>query len=349
MTKIQKELFGITKDGKQVSRYILTNENGMQVYLIDFSCAVQKIIVPDKSGNLTDIVLGYDDLKGYEQGSVFFGVIAGRYANRILNAAFDLDGKHYTLPKNDGENHLHGVLTKTVFSGSIEGDSVVFSYLSPDMEEGYPGNVDMKVRYSLLDDNTLRISYSAETDAPTVVNLTNHSYFNLNGQDGSEITDHLLTICADKSTEVGAGTVPTGRISAVKGTPLDFTSEKAIGKDLRSDDSQMTICGGFDHNYILNGSGKEMKLAARLRNPENGLVLECRTTQPAMQLYSGNFLAGDAAPFGKNGLRYPKNGGVCLETQHYPCSPNFPDFPSTVLRPGEKYEEITDYRIYTEE
>ena len=347
MSKISREPFGITRNGKQVDKFILINSAGTEVHLLTWGCGVQKLLFAGKDGIRRDVILGYDTLEGYENGTVFHGIVAGRYANRILGAAFTLDGKEYHLEKNDGNNHLHGTFAHTVFDAEPDESGVTFSYVSPDGEEGYPGTLTLKVRYELTEDSILRISYHAETDAPTVLNLTNHSYFNLNGQTGKTIADHELKLYADEATEVGEGTVPTGKISSVKGTPLDFTEGKTVGKDLESKDPQIVICCGFDHNFIINGEPGTLRPAARLESRESGIAMECWTTQPGMQFYSGNFLAGDAAPFGKNGVRYPKNGGLALETQHYPCSPNFPEFPTTELRPGELFEEQTEYRFFS--
>ena len=345
MIAITHEPFGTTKDGKAVTRYILKNSGGMRVSVLSYGCTVQSICVPDKNGELRDVVLGYDTLRDYENGIAFFGAFVGRFANRIKNACFTLNGKTYQLRKNDRENHLHGVYSHLTFNGDIDGDSLVFRHLSPAFDEGYPGNLQLEIRYRLTEDNALAITYTATTDASTVINLTNHSYFNLNGQDGSEVLSHELEIDADSFTEVDEIPLPSGKILPVAHTPLDFRAMKPIGRDIGADDAQIRRCGGYDHNLILNGEG--LRRFAKAVSHNSGIVLEAYTTQPGVQLYSGNAVHADRVRCGKNGVRYPKYGGFCLETQHYPCAPNFAHFPTTVLNPGETYREETIYKFST--
>ena len=252
----------------------------------------------------------------------------------------------YTLEKNDGNNHLHGVYCRQVFEGAAEGDTLIFRRVSPDGEEGYPGTLTFEVRYSLTERNALEIEYRARTDADTVVNFTNHTYFNLNGC--GDILGHTLTLCADRYTEGDAETLPTGRIAKVTGTPMDFRAGRVIGEDIGSDFEQLRLAHGYDHNFVLNGDAGSLRKMAAARGDRSGIRMEAFTTQPGVQLYTGNFVDRDPVPFGKGGVRYPRFGGFCLESQHFPCSPNFPDFPTTVLRPGEEYRETTVYRFFSE-
>lgn len=342
--KVRTEPFGTTKSGTPVLRYILENGNGMQVSVLDYACVIQSILLPRKGAEALDVVLGYDSLADYEAGSCFFGSFVGRYANRIKGAQFQLNGNRYTLEQNDGNNHLHGIYCKQVFSGDVKEDWLVLRRTSPDGEEGYPGTLSLEVRYHLNEQNGLEMEYWAQTDAPTVLNLTNHSYFNLNGQDGSTVLTHKLTLSAGSFTEGDAETLPTGVILPVDGTPMDFRRGKEIGAELFAEDPQLTMCLGYDHNLILNGRAGELRWFA---TAESGPVrMDCYTTQPAVQLYTGNYVDNDTAACGKGGVRYPRYGGFCLETQHYPCAPNFPTFPSTVLNPGEVYQEKTVYQFH---
>ena len=344
MIRITSEPFGSTKEGRAVARWTMENDAGMAVRVLTYGCTIQSIVVPDRNGNPVDVVLGYDDLAGYEAGSCWFGAFVGRYANRIKNAAFTLNGKEYSLPKNDGPNHLHGTFERRVFDAAAEDGALVLRYVSPDGEEGYPGALTVTVTYTLAEDNALRLGYRAATDADTVVNLTNHSYFNLSGAGRGDVLGHLLQLDASRFTDADGESIPTGRVLSVAGTALDFRREKPIGRDLDDEDLILRLCGGYDHNMILDKPAGFARGGAAY-SPDTGIEMTFSTTQPAVQLYSGNFVAGDAAPCGKDGARYPKRGGFCLESQHYPCSPNFPDFPSTVLRPGEEYHELTEYRF----
>ena len=346
MTDITSAAFGVTRDGRAVTCYIMKNDAGMTVSALDYGCTLQSIVVPDRDGNPADIVLGYDDLAGYEAGTCWFGAFVGRYANRIKNAAFSLNGRTYTLPANDGQNHLHGTFDHRVFSAAAENGTLVLRYTSPDGEEGFPGRLEVTVTYMLTENSTLVVDYRAVTDADTVVNLTNHSYFNLDGQTGGDVLGQTLQLAASRFTEGNEETIPTGRILPVEGTALDFRTEKTIGRDIDSGDEQLVMCSGYDQNFILDREGPGLAYGGTAFSAKTGIGMSFYTTQPAVQLYSGNFVAGDGAACGKCGLRYPKRGGFCLETQHYPCSPNFPDFPSTVLRPGETYHETTKYRFF---
>lgn len=348
MRQIYEEEFGVTKNGEKVYRYTLENSNGMQVKIISYACAIQSILIPSADGSLTDVVLGYDDIGGYEEGGCFYGAFVGRYANRIKNAEFSLNGKTYRLEANNGPNHLHGAFAHNVYKGSAEDGKVKFEIVSPKEEEGYPGNLSGTVEYSLTDDNELVIVYQMETDEDTVINLTNHSYFNLNGQNGEDILGHTLRLDSDYFTEGDAQTLPTGRILPVKDSPMDFTCKKQIGADISADYPQLTMCQGYDHNFIIRRDGEGLVLFAEAEGEKSGIRLRAYTTQPAFQLYSGNYVQDDTAAHGKNGIRYPKHGGFCLETQHYPCSPNYPDFPSTVLHTGEVYREVTHYQFLWE-
>lgn len=345
MIKITSQPCGTASDGSAIVRFTMVNDRGMQVGVLSYACTIGSILVPDKDGVLRDVVLGYDKPEYYEKGICFFGAFVGRYANRIKDASFSLNGKTYILEKNDGENHLHGILARRNYCGEIRGDSVVFSFISPPSDEGYPGTLTGEVRYRLTDDNALEIEYSATTDEDTVINLTNHSYFNLNGQDGSDVLRHTLRINADRYTEIGEAKTPTGRILDVEGTPFDFRSEKKIGADIFDPDPQIRLTSGYDHNLILNGAAGELKEIARARSEKTGITLTAFTTEPAVQLYTGNFIQADPVPHGKHGIRYPDFGGFCLEAQHYPCSLNFPSFPSTVLKKGEVYHQKTIYQF----
>ena len=338
MAKITSAPFGRTSDGKEVTLYTISNAAGMRVGVLDYGCTVQSIVFRG-----LDVALGYDDAAGYENGSCFFGAFVGRYANRIKGSAFELNGREYKIPANEGENHLHGVLTRTVFSARDEDGVLALSYLSPDGEEGFPGNLEITVRYALSDDNALTMDYTAVSDADTVVNFTNHTYFNLNGQSAGNILGHRLRLFSEEYTEGDADTLPTGRVLPVEDTPLDFRETKCVGEAIASDDPRITMYKGFDDNYVLGRDG-EMKIAAVLQGDQTGIAVECYTTQPAIQLYTGNFITGT----GKGGIPHGQYSGMCLETQHYPCSPNFPQFPSTVLHAGETYHHTTVYRFLGE-
>ena len=349
-----KKSFGKTPDGQPVDLFVLTNKNGAEVSITNYGGAVVSLKVPDRSGKLADVVLGYDGIDGYVNDKSYFGALVGRYGNRIGHAQFVLDGKTYTLAKNNGENSLHGGVkgfNKAVWTAKTlskkDGQSLELSYLSKDGEEGFPGNLKVTVTYTWTDANALKIEYSATTDKKTVVNLTNHSYFNLAGQGNGDILGHLLTIEADKFTPVDSGLIPTGELRDVAGTPFDFRKSTAIGARISQDDEQLKLGGGYDHNFVLRRSaGSSETLAARVVEPTSGRVLEVWTTEPGVQFYTGNFLDGKSA--GKGGATYPKRSAFCLETQHFPDSPNQPKFPSVALNPGERYHTITTYKFSAE-
>jgi aldose 1-epimerase len=346
-----KSSFGKTPDGEQVDLYTLTNKNGMEAAISTYGGAVVSLEVPDRNGKLGDVVLGYDSIDGYGSDKSYFGAIVGRYANRIGHAQFTLDGKTYTLAKNNGENSLHGGIkgfNKAVWAAkeipAKNGQALELTYVSKDGEEGFPGNLHVRVLYTLTDSNELRIDYSATTDKKTVVNLTNHSYFNLAGPGSGQILGHILTIEADKFTPVDSSLIPTGELRDVTGTPFDFRKPTAIGARIDSNDEQIKLGGGYDHNFVLRRkAGDPASLAARVVEPTTGRVLEMWTTEPGMQLYTGNFLDGSAR--GKGGVAYTKRSAFCLETQHFPDSPNQPKFPSVVLDRGEQYHTTTIYRF----
>ena len=339
--------FGRTNDGRKVTAYEMSNGNGMSVRILNYGCTVQSITVPDRNGVPVDVVLGYDDISSYEKGSCLYGAVVGRYANRIGDARFVLDGKEYLLEKTSENklHHLHGVYAKRLFEGRIEDGAVVLKYLSPDKEEGFPGNLSVEVRYTLGEDNSLELSYTATTDAPTILNLTNHLYFNLNGQGDPTALDHKVWLNCSSFSEYTETFAQTGRIIPVENTPLDFRKEQTIGARFNDDYHQFRICTGYDHNMILDGDPGELKPIGTAKSDKSGICLEAFTTEPAIQFYSANFIQFDSASKGKNGVRYPKNGGFCFEAQHYPDSINHKNFPNVVLRPGEAYRQKTIYRF----
>ena len=350
-----KSPWGKTPDGEQVDLYTLTNKNGVEAAITTYGGAVVSLKVPDRNGKLGDVVLGFDSIDGYVEGKSYFGAIVGRYGNRIGHAQFTLDGKTYTLAKNNGENSLHGgtkgfnkVVWKAREIPAKDGQALELTYLSKDGEEGFPGNLKVRVVYTLTDSNELKIEYSATTDKKTVVNLTNHSYFNLAGVGPGmgDILGHALMIEADKFTPVDSGLIPTGELRDVAGTPFDFRQPTAIGARINSDDEQIKLGGGYDHNFVLRRKpGDPISLAARAEEPKTGRVMEVWTTEPGVQFYTGNFLDGSA--HGKGGVAYTKRSAFCLETQHFPDSPNQPKFPSVVLNPGERYHTTTIYKFST--
>ena len=345
--KMQKQSFGKTEDGQQTDLYILTNKNGVEAAITNYGGTVVTLKVPDRQGKIEDVVLGYDKLNDYEAGKAYFGAIVGRYANRIAHAKFTLDGITYTLPKNDGDNHLHGIFNKRVWNAkdvsSNAGQALELTYISKDGEDGFPGNLSVKVVYTLTDQNELKIDYSATTDKDTVLNLTNHCYFNLGGQGNGDILQTQLMIRADRFTPVDATLIPTGELISVKGTPFDFLSSTVIGARIDQDDQQLKLGHGYDHNWVLNNAtAGSLFVAAQAYDPHSGRVLEVSTTEPGLQLYTGNFLDGI---LGKAGKVYNRRYAFCLETQHYPDSPNRPDFPTTRLNPGETYRQKTVHKF----
>ena len=347
---ITKAPFGKTSDGTAVDIYTLTNSNGLEARITNYGGIVVSLKVPDRDGKLDDVVLGYDAVDEYIKASPYFGALIGRYGNRIAKGRFTLDGKEYTLATNNDENHLHGGLQgfdKVVWKARAmlgdRGPGLTLSYLSPDGEEGYPGNLTVTVVYLLTDADELRIHYTATTDKPTPVNLTNHSYFNLAGQGNGDILSHKLTLKADRFLPVDKGLIPTGELRPVADTPFDFNKPTAIGARVEQDDQQLEFGGGYDHCWVLNESDGQMPLAARVLEPTTGRMMAVFTTEPAIQFYCGNFL--DGSNVGKGGKVYQHRYGFCLETQHYPDSPNKPDFPSVILKPGDEYETTTIYRF----
>jgi len=346
---LERQPFGKSPDGSPVDLYVLTNSSGMQASITNYGGILLSLKVPDRNHNFADVILGYDTLEGYEGDKSFLGATIGRYGNRIAHGKFTLYGKEYTLDRNDGENHLHGgnrgfnkVLWQAKPISSRDSQSLVLTYTSPDGEGSYPGNLNVKVTYTLTDNNELKIAYEATTDKDTIVNLTNHAYYNLAGQGESDILGHVLTIYADRFTPVDKGLIPTGQLQSVKGTPFDFTHPTAIGARIDRDDDQLKVGHGYDHNFVLNaGINAAPVPAASVYEPKSGRMLEIATTEPGIQFYSGNFLDGSIK--GKQGKVYKHRYGLCLETQHYPDSPNHPDFPSTVLKKGETYRSMTIY------
>jgi len=345
--RLTMQPFGKTHDGREVDLYTLTNQNGMAVGIMNYGGVIVTLKAPDRHGKFEDVVLGYDKLDPYLGKNPYFGALVGRYANRIGGAKFTLDGKEYHLPKNDGPNCLHGGInnfSKQVWAvkPSPTEAKIELQYVSADGEEGFPGKMTATVTYSLDDKNELRIDYAAVSDKPTVVNLTNHSYFNLAGQGNGTILNHLLTIYGSKTTPVDATLIPTGELKPVAGTPFDFTKPTRIGERINADDQQLKFGRGYDHNWVLDHSGS-LSLAARAEDPGSGRVLEVLTDQPGVQFYTGNFL--DGTDHGKGGKVYQQRYGFCLETQHFPDSPNKPSFPSVVLRPGGHYHTTTVFRF----
>lgn len=341
------EEFGKMPDGKIVNLYTLTNTNGIRAKITNYGAILVSLEVPDRDGNLADVTLGFDTLDGYLKEHPYFGAIVGRYANRIGGAKFVLKGTEYKLAANNGPNHLHGgikgfdkVIWRLEDVRSESNEAVVkLAYVSEAGEEGYPGNLACSVTYTLTENNELKISYEAETDETTVLNLTNHSYFNLAGQGTCDILGHELILNADKYTVVDEGLIPTGENRSVKDSPMDFTAPTSIGARIGQ------VEGGYDHNYVLNSSGGSQALAAKVYEPTSGREMEVYTVEPGVQFYTGNFLDGSLT--GKGGNVYKKHYGFCLETQHFPDSPNKPDFPSVVLEPGQKYTTVTVYKFST--
>ena len=349
---VNRQSFGKTGDGAPIDIYTLRNANGMEAAIINYGGIVQSLKIPGKGGGApVDTVLGYDNLDGYLHQTAYFGALIGRYGNRIGNAKFTLNGQEYKLPANDGKNTLHGgiqgfnarVWTAKEAPGA-GGPALQLEYLSKDGEEGFPGNLTATVTYTLTDNNELKIDYRATTDKPTVVNLTNHSYFNLAGQGEGDVLGHEVTIDANRITPVDSGLIPTGAYMNVEGTPFDFREPHLIGERIDAGNEQIKFGKGYDHNWVLNHApGSTPTLAARVREPKSGRVLEVLTTEPGLQFYTGNFLDGSA--HGKGGKRYPRRSAFCMETQHFPDSPNKPEFPTTTLNPGQTYQTTTIYRF----
>ena len=351
---MNKKSFGVTRDGQEAHLYTLVNPNGMQVAITNFGGVVVSLLAPDRAGKFADVVLGYETLSGYESDKAYLGALIGRFANRIAHGRFSLGGAVFSLPRNNGENSLHGgargfdkrLWTASEISRGGE-SSLELTYLSHDGEEGYPGNLSVKVIYTLTGLNELKMDYSATTDKVTIINLTNHSYFNLAGQGEGDILAHELTLPAGYFTPVNASLIPTGEIRSVKGTPLDFTKKTAVGARIAAEDQQLKLAGGYDHNWIPDReSDRTLIPVAAVHEPRSGRLLQVFSTQPGIQFYSGNFL--DGAIRGKQGKVYGRRSGFCLETQHYPDSPNQPNFPSTQLQPGQQYRETTVLKFSAE-
>jgi aldose 1-epimerase len=347
---VAREPFGKLPDGHAVERFTLTNAHGMEVKAITYGGIITSLVVPDRTGKMTDVVLGFDSLDGYLKNDPFFGAIIGRYGNRIAKGQFTVDGQTATLVKNNGPNHLHGGtkgFDKQVWAAEpVAGkNAVVFTRTSPDGEEGYPGTLKVRVTYTLTDANALVVDYEATTDKATPVNLTQHSYFNLAGDGAGDILGHELMINADRYTPVDDTLIPTGELAPVEGTPFDFRKPTAIGARIDQDHPQLKNGKGYDHNWVLNRKGPGLSPAARALEPKSGRTLEVTTTEPGVQFYAGNFLDGTIK--GKGGHVYARRTGFCLETQHFPDSPNQPKFPSTILRPGQTYKSQTVFTFGT--
>lgn len=348
--KIKKERFGKLSNGTEVDLFIIDHSDGAQVQITNYGAAVVAVKVPDKNGIIEDVVLGFDDLEKYEKIRGFYGAIVGRYGNRIANGQFILDGNEYQLPVNDGENSLHGgfngfdrVVWK-VEDFRVDKDAILkLSYLSKDGEEGYPGNLKVEVTYKFSSDLELIIEYEASTDKKTVKNITNHAYFNLSGNVKDNILSHLLMLIANTYTPVLPGLIPTGEIATVEGTPMDFRNPTAIGERIDQEDEQLKLGLGYDHNWVINNADGTLNFAGTLYDPTSGRLMEIFTTEPGIQFYSGNFMDGSHS--GHKGKVYKYRHAVCLETQHFPDSPNHPEFPSTTLNPGETYTSKTVYKF----
>ena len=349
---ITKAPFGQTEAGQPIELYTLKNASGMEAGVINLGGIVVSLKVPGRGGQIADVVLGFDKLADYEKPNPYFGAIVGRYGNRIAKGRFTLNGVEYKLAVNDGENSLHGGIhgfNHAVWQArEVPGadPAVELTYVSKDLEEGYPGNLTVKVTYTLTAANELRIDYSATTDKDTVANVTNHSYFNLAGQGQGDILGDVLTIYASKFTPVDAGLIPTGELKSVAGTPFDFRQPTVIGARINNDDEQLKRGKGYDHNWVVDGTPGTLRPAARVSDPGSGRVLEVLTTEPGVQFYTGNFLDGTST--GKSGKVYQRRYGFCLETQHFPDSPNHPDFPTTVVKAGAQYKSTTVFRFSVE-
>ena len=347
---ISREEIKLKDTTEEIYVFVLKNKNNMSAKVTNYGGTLLSICCEDRYGKLEDVVLGHSDINEYSNINGYLGATVGRYANRIGNASITLEGKTYELFKNDGNNHLHGGkngFNKAVWSSEIKSDEydeyLELSYLSKDGEENYPGNLDVKVIYRLTDDNELVIEYHATTDKTTVVNLTNHAYFNLSGHNNGDILNHKVKIVSDSITEANAESIPTGEIRDIKNTPMDFREFKVVGKDIEADYDQLNFAKGYDHNYIVNEKMDGIKKIAEVVEDNTGRRMEVYTTMPGVQFYTGNFIGKDAK--GKEGASYSKRSGLCLETQYYPDSLNNPSFPSPILKPNEKYEHKTIYKF----
>lgn len=342
--QLTSRIYGITEQGQTITRYVMENRNGVRIAFLDYGCILTELWVPDREGKPTDILLGFDDLASYEKSrDAYFGAFIGRYASRIRGSEFTLHGSRYELPANEGPNHRHGTWSHRVFEGSVCGGGVRLTYHSPDGEEGYPGAVDVSVTYALDDNNVFSVKYEAVSDADTIINLTNHSYFNLAGHQSGKIDEHLLQLNAESFLETADDFCPTGQILPVDHTPMDFRRMHRIGRGFPISCEQMELVSGYDHCYVLK---ENTAPAALVYAPQTGIAMQVATTQPGILFYSGNFL-GDGTPVGKSGAHYESRDGFCLETQHYPCAPEFPEFPTTVLKRGELFEQTTLFQFQT--
>jgi len=352
-TEITRSPFGTLPGGAQVSQFTLTNAAGMVVKILDFGGIIREIHVPDRAGQLADVALGFDTLEPYLSDSPYFGALIGRYGNRIGKGRFTLDGKTVQLPVNNGENHLHGGdpgFDKVLWTAEVDEGALVLRYRSADGEQGYPGNLDVTVRYTLSDDNAIVVRFQATTDQPTPVNLTQHSYFNLHGvaTGGGDILDHVLTMDADRFVPIDAGAIPLGPLAPVTGTPFDFRRPRTIGACIEEEDRQLIHGIGYDHCWVLNrvDGSRELQRAVHVLEPVSGRVLELWTQEPGVQFYSGNFLDGSLT--GKGGRQYDFRSGFCIEPEHFPDSPNQAAYPNTILRPGEIYATESRFKFSVE-
>jgi aldose 1-epimerase len=349
--QVIKQSFGKTSDGQNIDLYTLRNAHGVEAKITNYGGILVSLKVPDRDGKFDDVVLGFNDLDTYlTKNDPYFGAIIGRYGNRIAKGRFTLNGVEYKLAVNNGENHLHGGIKgfdKVVWTGreikTKAGPAVVLTYLSKDGEEGYPGNLNVRVVYTLTNNNEIKIDYSATTDKDTVTNLTHHSYFNLAGEGNGDILNHLVTINANRFVPTDAGSIPTGELRSVAGTPFDFLKPVAIGARINQDDEQLKLGNGYDHTWVINGRAGTMRLAATAYEAGSGRMMQVWTTEPGVQFYTGNFLNGTLT--GKSGKVYARRNGFCFETQHYPDSPNQPSFPTTTLRKGRTYKSTPIYRF----
>ena len=345
-----KAFLSVTQQGDSTALFVLNNNNGMEVCVTNFGARIVSVLVPDRDGIMRDVVLGFDNIKDYQNVKSDFGASIGRYANRINQGNITIDGEIIQLPQNNYGHCLHGGPNgwqyKVYKPVEVTRNSISFSLFSPDGDENFPGNVNAKVSYTLTDDNAIRIEYSATTDAKTVINMTNHSYFNLSGNPSNPAIDHILYINASNFTPVDSTFMTTGEIASVEGTPMDFTTHKAIGQDIENPYQQLRNGKGYDHNWVLDTKGNVNELAAKLSCPSTGIAVEVYTNEPGIQIYTGNFLKGNVV--GKNGVAYPCRASVCLETQHFPDSPNKPQWPSVLLEPGQKYYSECIYKFVVE-
>ena len=345
-----KAFLSVTQQGDSTALFVLNNNNGMEVCVTNFGARIVSVLVPDRDGIMRDVVLGFDNIKDYQNIKSDFGASIGRYANRINQGRITIDGEIIQLPQNNYGHCLHGGPNgwqyKVYKPVEVTRNSIFFSLFSPDGDENFPGNVNAKVSYTLTDDNAIRIQYSATADAKTVINMTNHSYFNLSGNPSNPAIDHILYINASNFTPVDSTFMTTGEIAVVEGTPMDFTTPKAIGQDIENPYQQLRNGKGYDHNWVLDTKGNVNELAAKLSCPSTGIAVEVYTNEPGIQIYTGNFLKGNIV--GKNGVAYPCRASVCLETQHFPDSPNKPQWPSVLLEPGQKYYSECIYKFVVE-